>query len=94
MRHLYVCINHLYYECTNIVLNGGYLEFELDMIIYNYDEFLEIQNSVYKEEDFEIEYCGVSLIIPVKTMCIFCTKNGEHLNAWVTFNVKTFVVEA
>ena len=93
MRHLYVCINHLYYECTNIVLNGGYLEFELEMIFDNYDEFLDIQNLLYKEEDFEIEYCGVSLIIPVKSMCMFCTKNGENLTAWVTFNVKTFVVE-
>lgn len=93
MKDLFFCIKYSYYECTDIILNGGYLEFELDMICADDNEFLETQSLFYKEEDFEIEYCGVSLFVPVKNVCMFYTNNAGLLTVWVTFNVKTFVVK-
>lgn len=92
MENIYFYINFLYYGCSNIVLNGGYLEFELGTIVDDEEEFGEVQSQFYKEENFEIEYCGISIIVPIKNACMFFIKTENILTVWITFSVKTFIV--
>lgn len=89
MRDLFIYIDYLYYECDNIILNGGYLEFELDMIVDSVEDFDKVKDRFYKQEDFEIEYCGVGILVPVKNTTIFCTKDKWGLKVWVRINVNT-----
>lgn len=85
MKDLFFCIGYLYYGCSNIVLNGGYLEFELGTIVDDEEEFGEVHSQFYKEEDFEIEYCGESFTMPTKNSVMFYTKAKEDLAVWITF---------
>ena len=85
MKDLYFYINYSYYECSNIVLNGGYLEFELEMIVDDEKEFEKVRSQFYKEKDSEIEYCGKSFDISVKNSTMFYTGVKENLTVWIAF---------
>ncbi len=91
MRDLFVYINYLYYECDNIILNSGYLGFELEMIVDSVEEFDEVKDCFYKQEDFEIEYCGVGMIVPVKNATMFFTIDGGSFIVWVCIDVNTIL---